>query len=132
MISTFAMFLIPWLTLVTAAVLLIETRAVVPRGSIPMIIILSMLPFIGYCLMTGAALVGESEGWGIAMNVACSSSYGLVWYFISRIPQLMDNAKAAAPVWNTTVLKVLRVEFALVPLILGITFYLQSRKRDFI
>jgi ABC-2 type transport system permease protein len=92
LISTLGMFLIPWLTLVAAGVLLIEVRAMAPHGIIPILVILAVLPFVGMCLITGAALVGETEGWGIAANVFCSSWYGLTWYFLSRVPTLMINA----------------------------------------
>ena len=66
------------LVLVLSAVLLIEARGVIPRGSIPIILILAFLPFIGFALITGAALVGETEGWGIAANVFCSSSSAML------------------------------------------------------
>ena len=132
LISTVGMFLVPWLTLGAAAVLLIEARGVVPHGVIPLGLILVLMPFVGLCLITCAALVGESEGWGIAANVFCSSSYGLAWYCKSRIPALMANANGPVPVWNSTVMTVLSVEFGLIVLILGLTFYLQSRKRDFV
>jgi hypothetical protein len=97
-----------------------------------MVLILAGLPFMGLCLITCAALVGETEGWGIAANVLCSSSYGLVWYFLSRIPALMVNAKGPVPVWNSAVFTALASEFGVIVLFLGLTFYLQSRKRDFI
>ncbi|MGA7237498.1 MAG: ABC-2 transporter permease [Bryobacteraceae bacterium] len=132
LISTVGMFLAPWVTLVITAVVLIETRRIVPPGAIPMVLILAGLPFVGLCLLTGAALIGESEGWGIAANVACNSSYGLVWYFMGRIPGLMADIKSPVPVWNPTVLKFLGVELGLIVLILGLTFYIQSRKRDFV
>ncbi|MGB6947204.1 MAG: ABC-2 transporter permease [Bryobacteraceae bacterium] len=132
LLSSVGMFLIPWLTLVLAAVLLVEVRGIIPRGAIPMVLILAFLPFVGFCLITAAALIGESEGWGIAANVGCSSSYGLVWYFLSRIPALMVPAKGPAPVWNSTALAILAGEAALVVLMLGLTYYFQSRKRDFI
>jgi hypothetical protein len=51
---------------------------------------------------------------------------------LSRIPALMDNAKGPAPVWNSAALTILSSEFGLIALILGLTFYLQSRKRDFV
>ena len=132
LISTVGMFLAPWITLVITAVVLIETRHIVPPGAIPILLILAGLPFVGLCLLTGAALVGESEGWGIAANVACNSSYGLVWYFMSQIPGLMANIKSPVPVWNHMVLKFLGGELGLIVLILGLTFYIQSRKRDFV
>jgi ABC-2 type transport system permease protein len=132
LLSTVGMFLVPWLTLVIGALLLIETRGILPHGTIPMMLILAGLPFVALCLLTAVALVSESEGWGIAANVACNSSYWLVWYFLSRIPGLMGNVKAPVPVWNSAALTVLSSELGLSALILGLTFYLQSRKKDFI
>jgi hypothetical protein len=132
MISTLGMFLIPWLTLVISAVVVIKTRGIFPLGTIPMLLILALLPLIGLALITGAALVGESEGWGIAANVFCSSSYGLTWYFFTRVPALMESAKSPTLLWNSAVLTVLASELGLALLLLGLTFFLQSRKRDFV
>lgn len=131
LISTLGMFLVPWLTLVTAAVLLIETRGVIPRGFIPVFLILALFPFIGTCVITAVALVGETEGWGIAANVFCNIAYPLVWPFLIRIPGVMNDT-GPKPLWNSTVLKILGVEIGLIVLILALTYYLQSRKRDFI
>jgi ABC-2 type transport system permease protein len=132
MFSTLGMFLIPWLTLVISAIVVIKTSGFLPAGAIPMLLILAMLPLVGLALMTGTALVGESEGWGIAANVFCSSSYGLVWYFFTRVPALMENAKSPTLQWNSAVLTVLGSELGAALLMLGLTFYLQSRKRDFV
>ncbi|HLH41838.1 MAG TPA: ABC-2 transporter permease [Bryobacteraceae bacterium] len=132
LISTFGMFLIPWLTLLAAAVLLIETRGFVPRAFIPLFLILAFLPFIGTCLITGVALVGETEGWGLAANVFCNIVYSLAWPFLIRIPGLMPNATVPKPVWHSNVFRVLGVEVGLIVLILALTYYLQSKKRDFI
>ena len=132
LISTLVMFLVPWLMLVASALLLIEVRGIIPRGSIPVALILVLLPLVGLSLITAAALIGESEGWGIAANVFCSSTYGLTWYFLSQVPALMGPAKGPVPVWNGTALSILGGELAFVVLLLGLTFYLQSRKRDFV
>ena len=132
LISTLLIFLVPWLTLVGLAISVIEFRNFVPHGMIPMTLILSGLPFVGMCIMIAAALVGESEGWGIAANVFCQCSYGLTWYFLFRIPALHDNAGKTAPVWNATALNILTGEFVIIAVILGLTYFLQSRKRDFV
>jgi hypothetical protein len=132
LLSTLGMFLVPWLTLVIAAILSITTRSTVPHGIIPIVLILAMLPFVGFSIIAGAALVGESEGWGIAANVFCSSWYGLTWYFMTQIPGLMIDAQKPVPVWSRTVQTLLGAEFAAIVLILGITFFLQSRKKDFV
>lgn len=132
LLSTVGMFLVPWLTLAIAAVWLITGRGIFPHGAIPMALILLTLPVIGFCLITGITLVGESEGWNAAANVVCNSSYGLVWYFIGRNPALTANWGSSVAVWSPSVLTFLGVEFGLVAVILGLTFYLQSLKRDFV
>lgn len=131
-LSTVAMFLAPWLALLIAAVLLIETRDVIPHGAIPMLLILAMLPFVVFCLILGTALVSESEGWGIAVSVVCNSSYWFIFFLLARVPALRANSKARLAVWNSTVLAVLFSEIGLIALVMALTFFLQSRKRDFV
>jgi ABC-2 type transport system permease protein len=130
--SSLGMFLVPWLCLMGVALIFVEVRGLFPRGIIPMLMILLLLPFIGFSVLTAVALIAESEGWALAANVAVQSSYGLTWYFISRIPGLAAHAKEAAPVWNSTALEILGVESAIVVGLLGLTLYLQSLKRDFV
>ena len=130
--STLAMFLAPWLALLIAAFLLIETRGVIPRGAIPMLLVLAMLPFIVFCLILGTALVSELEGWVMAASLVCNSSYWFIWYLLSRVPSLTANWKGRVAVWNSTVLTVLFSEIGLIVLFIGLTLFLQSKKRDFI
>lgn len=132
LVSSLGMFLVPWLGLMAAALLFIEVRRMFPRGIIPMMLILSLLPFIGFSVLTAVALIAESEGWAIAANVAVQTSYGLTWYFMSRIPGLAEHAKESMPVWNSTALEILGGEAAVVAVLLGLTLFLQSRKRDFV
>ena len=132
LISTLLIFLVPWLTLVILAISVIEFRNFVPHGVIPMTLILCGLPFVGMCIMIAAALVGESEGWAIAANVFCQSSYGLTWYFLDRIPVLHNNASKPKPVWDPLTLNILGGELVLILVILALTYFLQSRKRDFV
>lgn len=132
LLANLALFLIPWLTLMISAVLLVETRRILPPGIIPILLIVALLPFLGFCIVTGAALVGEKEGWGIAANVICNSCYGLTWYFMVKSPALMAHVGEPSPVWTSTVLTVLAVEAAAILLTLGLTFFFQSQKKDFV
>jgi hypothetical protein len=91
-----------------------------------------MLTFLGFCITTGTTLVGESEGWYIAATIVCNSSYGLIWYFMVRIPSVTHDLTSRAVVWNSTVLTMLGGELGLIVLILGLALYLQSRKREFV
>jgi hypothetical protein len=130
LVSSLLMFLTPWLMLLASAVVLVMTRNV--GGLIPMLLILAILPVVGFSFILGTALVSESEGWAIASTVICNSSYGVAWYLLSRVPSLTANWNGKIAAWNPAVLRVLAGELGLVALIITLTFFLQSRKRDFI
>jgi ABC-2 type transport system permease protein len=131
-LSTAAMFLVPWLTLLASALILIETRHVFPAGVIPVLLILSMLPLIGFCLSSAAVLVGESEGWLMAANIICNSSYWFLWYLIARIPSLKAHWSGPVAVWDPSVLLLVSGEIGFCAIIVAVAFFFQSRKRDFI
>ena len=132
MLSIWGLFLVPWLTLLISALVLIETRHVVPQGAVPMVLILAMLPLIGFCLISSTTLVGESEGWLVAASIVVNSSYWLGWFLLARIPSLSANWNRPAAVWNSTEIIVLCSELGAIAFIVAVTLFLQSRKRDFI
>lgn len=131
--STAAMFVSLWLALLGAALYMVLGRHTLPHGAIPMGMILMGFPLIGFCLVTGTALLGESEGWATTALAITNSSYWLAWFIlVSHVPSLTQTWGAPVAVWSPAVFKILGVEFAIVVLILGLTLYVQSRKRDFI
>jgi ABC-2 type transport system permease protein len=132
LVSTIGMYLVPWTALVVAASTYMLTRPEVPHGIIPVMLILFGLPLVGFCAIAGAALVSETEGWTIAATIVCNSSYGIGWFLIIRNPAISGTLKSPVPVWNSPVLMILGGEIAAIVLTLGITFFLQSRKRDFV
>jgi hypothetical protein len=126
------MFLIPWVTLVAAGLSLIISRSDIPEGIIPLMLVLAGFTLVGFCVIASVALVSESEGWSVAATIACNSSYGFLWYLIIRNPALRTDLRSPVPVWNPTVVNILAAQLLFVLLVLGITFFLQSRKRDFV
>lgn len=132
-LSTLGMFLIPWLTLVATALYLILGRHVLPNGTIPVALILSAVPFIGFCVITGTALVGESEGWAIAATAIVNSSYWIAWFLLaSYAPSVTRTWTSPVAVWNTAAVTILGGEFAVILMILVLTMLIRSRKHDFI
>lgn len=133
LVSTVAMFLAPWMILLGTGLYVILGRHMLPVGMIPMGLILMGFPLIGFCLTTGTALVSESEGWATATIVAANSSYWLVWITLVRhFPSLGTTWKGPVAVWSPAVFKILSAEFGIILLLLGLTLYIQSRKRNFI
>jgi hypothetical protein len=132
LVSTFGIFFVPWLMLVGTAVAFVAGHKNIPHGVIPAVIILSTFTLIGFCLNAGVALVSESEGAMVAAMIATNSSYGFSWYMLVRNPAIRANMQGSGIVWSKEILTVLGTEFAVIVLILGLTFFLQSRKRDFV
>ena len=127
------MFLIPWVTLVATALYMILGRHFLPNGTIPIVLVLSAVPFIGFCLITGTALVGESEGWATAATAVVNSSYWIAWFLLaSYAPSLTRTWTSPVAVWNAAAVDILSAEVAVILLILVMTLLIQSRKRNFI
>ena len=90
------------------------------------------LVFVGFCVIVAAAMVGETEAWTNPAVILSNSTYGIGWYLIVRIPAVNKDLKSPTAVWSPIMVNFLTIEFVLIAMILGLTFYLQSRKRDFI
>ncbi|MGB6872434.1 MAG: ABC-2 transporter permease [Acidobacteriaceae bacterium] len=132
-ISTLGAFLIPWLTLIAGALFMILVRHVLPNGAIPIAMILAGVPFVGFCLITGTAIMSDSESWAIAATAIVTSSYWIAWYLItSHAPSITSTWTSPVAIWNGATIDILGTEFAVIVLILGLTMLAQSRKHDFI
>jgi ABC-2 type transport system permease protein len=130
LLSTLLMFLVPWLMLIVSAVVLVTNSN--SAGTIPLLLMLGILPLIGFSVILAVALITESEGWSIAATVVCNSTYGLAFYLMMRVPSLTANSNGHVAIFNPTIVRVLAIEMAII-LGLGIvTFFFQSRKRDFL
>lgn len=132
MLSVWAMFVVPWLTLLISALILVETRHIVPHGIVPLLLILSMLPLIGFCVIASTAQIAESEGWLIAASIVCNSSYWFAFYGLMNISSLAANYSRPAAVWNPAAVIVLSAELGFVALVVAATLFVQSKKRDFV
>ncbi len=132
LLSSLGMFVWAWLTMGIAAMWLILGMHLLPNGAIPMAFILLLFPLVGFCLVLGMTLAGETEGWNMTANIIANPSYGITWYLITQSPSLMHNIDGKVAEWNSSVLAFLACEIALIGLTLGVTYYLQSKKQDFV
>jgi hypothetical protein len=133
LVSTVGMFFIPWLTLAGTALWLILVRHALPEGAIPYTLILLGLPFVGFCLITAAAMVTEGEALSGAAMAVVNSTYWLAWYLLNtRYPDITRTWLNPTAVWNGATVNILASEAALIVVTLGLTLYIQSRKRDFV
>jgi ABC-2 type transport system permease protein len=129
-LSTFGMFLTPWALLAIGALWLIGTGF--PHGIIPVAVVLMLLVLVGFCVIAGVAIVSESEAWSAGAMIVCNSSYGVAWYLVIRVPETAKQLGGSVAIWSPRLLTMAGAECAVVFFCLGLTFYMQSRKRDFI
>jgi ABC-type transport system involved in multi-copper enzyme maturation permease subunit len=125
-------FLVPWLTLMAGTVFVIAGRQALPNGLIPFAAILLVEILASTCLILGVALVSESQGWTIGAIVFGNLLFQGFLYYVSHIPSVAAAMQSPTAVWNSAEITLLVVEVAAIALILGLTFYLQSRKTDFL
>jgi ABC-2 type transport system permease protein len=131
-VSTFGMFLIPWLTLLAAALMVILGGHFIPHSVIPTVFVLEGSVLMGFCLIAGAAIAGETEPWPMGATLVCNSSYGVGFYLYARMPEIQRDWQSPVAVWSPVIQRFLIIEAAVVIFVIGLTFFIQSRKRDFL
>lgn len=125
-------FAAAWATLVVATVAVIASRAALPDGLIPFAIVILGVLFAGYVLTLSVAIVSESLGWTVGAIVAANFLLQIVMYRASNFPGSQADLASDAIVWRVPSLTLLGAEAGVIVLLLALTFYLQSRKTDFL
>ena len=120
-----------WLAVVAGCVGLIVIAPAI-HGLFAFTVIMAVEILLSICLMIAVALVSESKGWTIAAMVAGNLALNLVGYGVAHIPSIGDGMWRKVITWSPAASLLLAVEIALIALMLGGAFLIQSRKRDFI
>ncbi len=125
-------FLVPWTAMVLGAIAVILARGGVPDGLLPYTVLTLTVIFVNYCIVLCGALVSESIGWTIGVMVACNLGFQAFIHTVSKIPSIAATIEGPIVVWTADALGVLGAEIAAIVLLIGATYWLQSRKTDFL
>jgi hypothetical protein len=131
-VGSLLMFGALWLALVLGMVATILSTPWFPHGMIPFIVIMSVEMLASTCLIAAVSVTTESQGWMIGITQLGSLALNAVGFSIVRLPGIGGTMKSATVQWSSTSITILLVEFAVIVLIIATTFFVQSRKRDFI
>jgi ABC-2 type transport system permease protein len=101
-------------------------------GSIPSTVVTFGMLVVMFCVNLGVALVAESEKPTMFITIICNICFWFFWSFFRIASFVLPDLASPTIVWRPEILWILAAEVAAVPLILATTFYLQSRKTDFI
>jgi hypothetical protein len=132
LLGTVLIFLLPWLLLVLGSLALFAVPHGVPHGFLPFTVIMATDILVNTCLIMAVALVTESQGWAVAAIMVGNISINLVGYYVAHLPGIAKGMFGSSVMWSSTASLALLVECAAIALILGLTFFFQSRKRDFL
>jgi hypothetical protein len=100
-------------------------------GLIPFGMVVALAPFVAFCLLLSVAIVVESEMWAVLTMGATNISYSF-WFLLMKIPGLPEQLKSPVAIWSRPILVMLAGQLTVIVASLALTFYFQSRKRDFI
>jgi ABC-2 type transport system permease protein len=130
-LANLILFLIPWLP-ITAGAIIVLLLPGATHGLVPFTAIMSVEMLITTCLIVGAGIITESQAWTTA-GIFCSSlGINILGYLFAHLRGISSYMWGKQVHWTGTAWAVLVAELLTVPLLLGITFFVQSRKTDFV
>jgi len=124
-------FLVPWLVMVGVSLALFALVPALPQGLIPFFIIMSLEIVISTCLLLSVALLTESQGWAIGTLLFGNLFLNAFGYYVAHLDGIASHMWADTADWNHVVFILICSEVVAVLVLLGATFYFQSRKTDF-
>ena len=124
-------FLVPWVPLVigSIAILLYSPKS---QGLIPYTAIMATEILLNVCMVVAVALVTESQGWSIAVIMVGNIGLNAIGYLVAHIDGISRWMWGPSLHWSPAASALLFAEFAIIGLMLGGTFFIQSRKTDFL
>jgi hypothetical protein len=125
-------FLAPWLTLTTGALLLLRTEGARSGALIPFSLIILSELLAAYVLVLTIAIVTESQGWTIFALVLTNLFFQGFLYWVSHTPAIAEGMKGHGAVWNPTAVTLLSAEAAVTVFLIVMAFVLQARKKHFV
>jgi hypothetical protein len=131
MATNLVMFVVPWLFLTAASVLVID-RSAIPNGIIPATLAISVYILCYYCVLLGVAVTTTSLAWVTAVIVAGNVSVNFFIPFVFQLPSAAASTTLERAVWGRDILITLAIEAVFCAAALAITVVAQMRKRDFI
>ena len=132
LLGTLLIFMLPFLMLVMGSLALFAFPHGAPHGLLPFTIIMATEILVSTCLIVAVALVTESQGWTVGAIMVGNIGINIVGYAVAHVAGIAKGMPGSTISWSPAASTVLLSEFALIALFLTLTFFLQSRKMDFL
>jgi hypothetical protein len=103
-----------------------------PHGLIPFVLIMSVEILMSTCLVTAVSVTTESQGWTIAATQMGVLGVNGIGWSIVRFPGIGGSMTNTTMRWSSPATALLTSEIAAIGLVMAITFFVQTRKKDFV
>jgi ABC-2 type transport system permease protein len=131
LLANLIIFLIPWLALTAAAIGLLMLPGM-PHGFVPFVAIMSVEILVTTCLIITVALISESQAWTTVAITFSSLGLNGFGYLFAHTRGISPQMWGVPVQWTGTATTLLLAEFLVVAGLLSLTFFVQSRKTDFL
>lgn len=132
LLSILAVFVVPWLAIVAGAVVTTFVSSSIPNGAVTYFLVILIQFVVIFSLMLGTALVTESTGGTVVMIVAANLLLQFTLHYVPKLPDFQASLNSETVSWSPAFFAIVGLQVTAVLAVLGATFYLQSRKTDFI
>ena len=121
-----------WLLLYGGTLWVIYSQPQIPNGLTVYATLLMTEMMAVFVLVLCAGLITESQTWVIVLVSITNICLSIFMFWLSSLAGIADHMQADHAVWNSTALAVLAGEIACMLVCLAITYWIQSRKKDFL
>ena len=125
-------FLLPWSLISLGSVALLLIPPASHSGLVPYTAIMSVEMLMSTCLVATIALTTESQRWTVGAIMVCNVGLNAIGYFVAHIGSIAQGMDGASLQWSSAATGLLLGEMAVIALLLGSSFLIQARKRDFL
>jgi ABC-type Na+ efflux pump permease subunit len=125
-------FLIPWVVLTVTIVTLTLSFDPPLDGRLPFTVAMMIFFLANFCALVALVLSAGSEFWAVAGIVVTNLLVSVFVTTVRQLPGVREHVEGPLAVWSPTILTIIAVEAAVIVISLGLTFLVQSRKKDFI
>jgi ABC-2 type transport system permease protein len=132
LLGNLTIFLVPWLVLLVAMVLVIVGRPNLPDGLVAYALIVLVQLLINFCLSLCAALTTESQA-GVTVAILVGNLALQAFFMLVPAQAEIKGIIAGSSVaWNSTLSLILGLQLGFIVLLLVGTYLLQMRKTNFL
>ena len=132
LVGILGIFLIPWSLFMAASFAILAVSPTHSQGLIPYVAIMGTEILVSTCLITAVGLITESQRWAITAMMIGNIALNAVGYLVAHLDGVSQFMFGPVVRWTPMSSGLLFAEYSMIALMLGGTFLVQSRKKDFL